>query len=212
MAFSVAATFSIIIPTLGRPTLMATLSSLVPQLESGDEVLVIRNDSHDWGAAARNSAIERARGSHLIFIDDDDEYTPDALCTMRDFASRHPDRIGIFRMRWEFWNHGTYGRVLWQEPKVEMNNVSTQMFLVPNVSGKVGRWDAEYGHDYRFIAETVALQDDPIFCDSIVARIRPDRRNVLVRIVDVHIRVGAKKIMRRLLHRRAKERHRAADR
>jgi glycosyltransferase involved in cell wall biosynthesis len=201
---SVAATFSIVIPTLGRATLIATLKSLVPQLESGDEILLIRSDDHDWGAAARNSAMERARGSHLIFIDDDDEYTPEALRTMREFATRCPDRIGIFRMRWEFWDGGKYGRVLWREPKLEINNVSTQMFLVPNIAGKIGQWDSTYGHDYRFIAATVALQGDPVFCDSIVVRIRPDRRNVLVRVLDVHLRLGAKRIVRRLYRRRAR--------
>jgi glycosyltransferase involved in cell wall biosynthesis len=193
----VAATFSIIIPTRGRSTLMATLSSVVPQLGAGDEILLIRNDDGDWGAAARNSAIERARGSHLAFIDDDDEYTHDALSTMRDFVARHPDRIGIFRMRWEFWDKGTYGRVLWDEPELKLNNVSTQMFVVPNLSGKVARWDSEYGHDFRFIAETAKLQGEPVFCEPIIARIRPDRRNLFVRIIDVHIPTGAKRIARR---------------
>ena len=197
-------TFSIIIPTAGRPTLAATLASVTPQLEAGDEILVIRSDDGDWGAIARNSAVERARGTHLLFMDDDDEYTPEALRAMRKFAADHPHKIGIFRMRWEFWHLGTYGRVLWETPELRINNVSSQMFLVPNLPGKVASWDPEYGHDYRFILNTVALQGDPLFCDTLVARIRPDRRGFFVRLATVYIPVAAKKIRRRLLGLRVK--------
>jgi len=192
-------TFSIIIPTAGRPTLAATLASVTPQLEAGDEILVIRSDDADWGARARNSAVDRARGTHLLFMDDDDEYAPEALRAMRDFAADHPERIGIFRMRWEFWHLGTYGRVLWDTPELRVNNVSTQMFLVPNLPGKVASWDSQYGHDYRFILDTVALQGDPLFRDTLVARIRPDRRGFFARLATVYIPVAAKQVRRRLL-------------
>ena len=45
------ATFSIILGTSGRPSIHRTLKSIVPQLEPGDEVLIVRDDSGDAGEA-----------------------------------------------------------------------------------------------------------------------------------------------------------------
>src|SRR5918999_78839 len=94
-----AVTFSVIVPTVARPTLAGALASVSSQLEPGDEVLVLCNRDLDLGAKARNSLMARAQGTHLIFLDDDDEYVPGALATMRRWAAEHPGRIGIFRER-----------------------------------------------------------------------------------------------------------------
>src|SRR5205823_12592825 len=125
---------SVVVPTRGRPSLLGALASIVEQLEPGDEILVRCSRDMDFGNQARQSMIERAKGSHLIFMDDDDQFSKDALVTMRRFATEHPDRVGIFRMRYRD------GRVLWTEPVLERRNVSSQMFCVPNVPGKVGSW------------------------------------------------------------------------
>ena len=79
-------TFSIVVATSGRPTLNRTLSSIAPQLEPGDEIIVVCDDTGDAGDTARMDAMPRATGSHLTFIDDDDVYAPDALEKMRRFA------------------------------------------------------------------------------------------------------------------------------
>jgi hypothetical protein len=61
------------------------------------------------------------------------------------------------------------------------------MFCVPNIPGKLGRWAcsevrvSKSGRhydtaDFDFISETVALQEEPVFCDGIVAHVRSDRR------------------------------------
>lgn len=168
--------FSVIVPTRGRRSLQATLDSVVEQLEPGDEVIVRCTRDEDFGNAARQSMVERAKGTHLLFMDDDDQFARGALATMRAFAREQPDRVGIFRMRY------LDGRVLWQEPVLELRNVSSQMFLVPNVPGKLGRWespDYERIADFRFIEGTVALQGPPVFREEIVAHIRSDRRPVL---------------------------------
>src|SRR5687767_10019318 len=95
---------SIIIPTLSRPTLRRTLLSIRPV--SPVEVLVIGDGkqpqakalvkelrtevpyqlyylkgphTENWGNEQRNMGIEKAQGNHLLFIDDDDIYIPDAL-------------------------------------------------------------------------------------------------------------------------------------
>ena len=81
---------SVIVPTRGRRSLRATLRSVVHQLEPGDEVLVRWSNDGDFGNSARQSLIERARGTHLAFIDDDDRFAPDAMATMRRAAAEHP--------------------------------------------------------------------------------------------------------------------------
>ena len=166
-------TFSVILPTRGRSTLRGTLASITEQLEPGDEAIVRCSRDEDFGNKARQSMIERAKGTHLVFMDDDDQFATGALATMRRFAAENPGRIGIFRMRY------LDGRVLWNEPVLRLRNVSSQMLCVPNVPGKLGRWESpEYERiaDYEFVRQTAELQGEPIFREEIVAHIRSDRR------------------------------------
>ena len=166
-------TFSVIVPTRGRSTLHGTLASITEQLEPGDEVILRCSRDEDFGNKARQSMIERAKGTHLVFMDDDDQFATGALTTIRRFAAENPGRIGIFRMRY------LDGRILWTEPVLRLRNVSSQMFCVPNVPGKLGRWESpEYERiaDYEFVRQTAELQGEPIFRDEVVAHIRSDRR------------------------------------
>src|SRR5918912_783779 len=167
------ATFSIIVGTSGRPTIHRTLKSVVPQLEPGDEVIVVRDDSGDAGDTPRNDAMPRARGTHLLFMDDDDVYVPDALAKMRRFADENPGRIGIFKLEY------VVGTRRWIEPELRYKNVSTQTFLVPNVPGKLGVWrhDGRQG-DFVFIEATARMQGEPIFVDDVTVLARPERNPV----------------------------------
>jgi glycosyltransferase involved in cell wall biosynthesis len=168
-------TFSVIVPTRGRKSLDAALTSITEQFEPGDEVIVRWSRDEDFGNSARQSMVERAKGTHLLFMDDDDQFARGAIATMRAFALEHPGRIGIFRMRY------LDGRVLWTEPVLRLRNVSSQMLCVPNVPGKLGRWESpEYPRvaDYEFVRGTVEHQGEPIFREEIVAHIRSDRRPV----------------------------------
>jgi len=198
-------TFSVIVPTRGRTTLRGTLRSIAPQLEPGDEVIVRCTRDEDFGNAARQSMVERAKGTHLIFMDDDDQFAEGALATMRRFAREHPGRIGIFRMRY------LDGSVLWSEPVLRLRNVSSQMLCVPNVPGKLGRWESpEYPRvaDYEFVKATAELQGEPIFREEIVAHIRSDRRplgralkRVTTPIAEARYRTAPRTRLRRLLSR-----------
>lgn len=166
-------TFSILVPTSGRRSVAATLASITEQLEPGDEVIVRCSRDNDFGHSARQSMMERAKGTHLLFMDDDDQFARGAIATMRAFARENPGRIGIFRMRY------LDGRVLWAEPVLRMRNLGTPTFCVPNVPGKLGRWESPaYPRvaDWEFICATVELQGEPIFREEVVAHIRSDRR------------------------------------
>jgi glycosyltransferase involved in cell wall biosynthesis len=169
-------TFSVIIATKGRPDLVDTFASFAGQLEPGDEVIILRDSSGDYGDAAVNDAMTRAKGTHLTFMQDDDVYAPGAFAAMREFAVQNPDRVGIFRME------STVGTRIWGEPVFRFKNVSTQNYVVPNVPGKLGRWhtDSPDGRngDWFFIKETAELQGEPILVDKVTVYFSPERNPV----------------------------------
>src|SRR4051812_23750058 len=95
---------SIIVATCGRETVNATLASITSQIVSGDEILAYYDTSGDAGDTARNRMMRQALGTHMLFVDDDDELVPGALEIVRAFARENPGRVGIFRV-----NRGLYG-------------------------------------------------------------------------------------------------------
>jgi glycosyltransferase involved in cell wall biosynthesis len=202
-------TFSVIVATSGRKTLLATLDSIVEQLGPGDEVIVRQSDDGDFGCAARRSMIPRAKGTHLLFIDDDDQYARGAFGKIRAFAREHPGRIGVFRMRYD------NGLVIWTEPVVRLANVSTQMLCVPNLPGKLGEWedDVPYHGDFAFLRSTAELQGEPLFRPEIVAFARTDRRLLRrsltrIRKLPVRVRYHARRSRLRRLGARLRQRAR----
>ena len=166
---------SVIVPTKGRPTLARTLFSLLPSLGHDDEVIIVGNAGVDWAAGwkhvfgrrfrrleygpagyfgdpQRNYGMSQATGTHLWFLDDDDEATDDALHIMRDAAQNHP----IF-FRFE---HPELGRI-WKRPELAAGNLGSPCILAPNVPEKLGRFRAEpltaRTGDWTFIHETAEL-------------------------------------------------------
>lgn len=203
-----------IIPTVGRRTLAAALASAATQLEPGDEVLVVCSNDGDLGNAARNSAIERSRGSHLVFLDDDDEYLPGAFAKMRRFADQHPDRVGIFRHRIEL----SVGRTL--EGPHEPTVGGPAGYVVPNLPGKVGRFapadlsDPRYRPlrphetseylsvrlgDEAFIYSTLRLRGDaPIWVPDVTQIIKPEKNRWRRARYRLRLRTRARRVLRRL--------------
>lgn len=184
---------SIIIPTIGRPTLTQTLDSILPQLIGGDEVLVVGDgpqpEAHEiarsklvtymeteptrcWGHAQRNLGMSAAQGEYLAFMDDDDIYLPNALFMVRAAIKEVPGKPLIFRM-----SH--LGKILWKTPKIAIDNVSTQMYVFPNLPHRLASWKPNpgvaslRGGDFLFARDTATLwgPKDVIFRKEVIARL-----------------------------------------
>jgi hypothetical protein len=153
-----------VIATSGRPTITTTLSALTPQLEHGDEILILRDSTGDWGHTPRNNALPRCNGTHLMFIDDDDHHLKGALEYVREEVAHAPDRVHLFAMAY------SDGRVVHPAWPLQIGYVDTSMLCVPNTHGKLGRWGDRYEGDYDFIASTIELRGDtPILHDDVIA-------------------------------------------
>lgn len=162
---------SVIIPSVGRPTLDAATDSC----SGADEIVVIYDQTGDHGYTARTKGIAKATSTHLAFMDDDDVYLPGAIDVMRQHAC---DRPVIFRM--DHYSHG----LLWRNQILEFGNVSTQMFVVPNRPADLGVWAPhipglrEPGGDYTFIAGCVEKMGAPVWREEITSVLRPHERQV----------------------------------
>jgi glycosyltransferase involved in cell wall biosynthesis len=169
-------TVSIMIPTISRPSLLDLVGDLLGQLANDDEIIVIGDgpqpqarammEGRDWriryfefgptrcwGHPQRNVGMSLADKDYILSLDDDDRVQPDYLSSVRQAAAECPARPLIFRM---YHKAG----ILWQDTRLEMANVSTQMFAVPNVKGRLGRWGRRYEGDLDFIKETLAFHPD----------------------------------------------------
>ena len=153
-------TFTVILPTISRPTLAQTISSCIDQLEDGDELIVVGDGRQDeaanvvesfqpanlfyveahhhgsvFGNAQRTFAMQLAlgRSSHLLFIDDDDVYVHGALDLVRQALeySDAPNSAHIFKAVWGVGHHAQ-GTVLWADREVREQNIATPMVVLPN--------------------------------------------------------------------------------
>lgn len=194
-------TFSVIVPTIGRDSLGKTLDSIATNLHKRDQVLVVGDGhqprareifyekavgynwcytessyrTHNHGNAQRDMAISFAGCTHLLFIDDDDIYLPEALDVVRPLVSLAARRPHIFRAWW-----GAPGSdFIWQEQSLSAGNVCTPMVVVANDPRFVARWsDGEQdGHsDFRFIQKTVEKMKvfgEAVWREEAIAVIRP---------------------------------------
>lgn len=186
-------TISLIIPTISRPTLARTLKSIRGQeWRVGDEVLLVGDGSQpvaralweqfglpgkffevpgpskDWGHTPRNLTHWLARGSHLMALDDDDEMVLGALALVRNTVAKNPNLPHLFRMS----GHPAVGTV-WKEKFISLGNVSTPIFLPPNISGRIGKYTPRYGGDHDFIKETCSHYEKVIWCEDVICQVRP---------------------------------------
>ena len=96
-------------------------------------------------------------------MDDDDVFTPDALAAIRRGVAQHPERVLLFRM-------DNYGTVLWRDREIRYGNVGTPMVVVPNDSARLASWRLG---DYEFIRDSCHRLGEPVWCEEVVAVVRP---------------------------------------
>lgn len=166
---------SVVVPTIGRTSLKATLKSIVSQFDLGDEVVVVGDGplilrqgmlesfgpqvryiglpvkANDWGGTPRNVGMKNAIGNYIAFMDDDDEFLPGAFKAMHEAINHYTGRTFLFRMK-----HTS--RVIWEKPEIAIGNVSTHMIVMPNTPHKHPVWEGHYEADFKFISDLMALQ------------------------------------------------------
>lgn len=165
---------SVITPTIGRESLETMLRDLIPQLGDGDEVLVIGDGPQpkayeilgkvkspfirywehgpiwNYGNPQRNIAMAEAKGDYIMFVDDDDRPAQGGVGIVKAVATQLPGRPLMFKM--PYMKH-----LIWKTREVRCGNVSGQMFIVPNVKGRLGKWSGLYTGDFDFIKSTLLL-------------------------------------------------------
>ncbi len=161
---------SVVIGTRGRPTLPRTIASINSQMLPGDELIIKWDASDDWAATPRTQGQRAATGDYLLWMDDDDIYLPEALTAVRRAIVANPGRVLIFKMR----RGEPANDVLPAENVVRIGQVSTQMFVVPNLPEKLGVWGQRSGGDFDFLASTLQkFGTDPVWVDEITTMWRP---------------------------------------
>lgn len=192
-------TLSVVLPTMGRPTLERTLGSLADQLRAGDEVLVV-SDGHitsvyeacgRWnsllgerpfrylvcktvaggvGQEQRNFALDLAQGDYVSFIGDDDIYLPGALDSIRAAERECPGARFLFR--WDSWQAG----VLWREKAVRPGWIGDHAAVFPRAAG-LARFGLHYEGDFDFIRDTLAMNPETplVWRPEMIAICRPER-------------------------------------
>lgn len=171
--------FSIILPTSGRVDLAAAARSARAQMSPQDELLIVGGGSwgeavafwvsarhvphaggRNWGHAERNAAMPQARGTHLLFLDDDDALLPGALKAMRECIAQAPERPHVFKMIMP------EGYLVPITAEVRQGNIGTPNLVAPNTPARLGVWGDRYEGDFDFIASTLAhYPDGPVWHD-----------------------------------------------
>lgn len=175
--------FTVVIPTIGRPSLPKTLASINTDLaevtvvadtfEMGDTIqeaihaeaatfgaryLEVDAGFHDWGSPQLQAGYAAAEGEYILNCGDDDVYEPFALETIK----RAIDSIAApVPMMFRTVLHPAPQRgndhpvVLWADPELRNRNITGQCFVIPNDQSKIGRWDILV--DFGFITSTIDL-------------------------------------------------------
>jgi hypothetical protein len=183
-----APTLSVVIATIGRPTLLATFESL-RQLGPADEILLITDGDHpqafvmldaaglacssqrivhrpranDWGHTLRNIYSRRANGQRVLHIDDDDVYLDGALDLVRLECSKYPGQLVVFGILLP-------GGQIPRDHQIRVGNIDTKCGALPNVPEKWGTWQRFYGGDGAFYE---SCRFEVAWCDRPIAAQRP---------------------------------------
>lgn len=169
---------TIVIPTIGRKSLLVIVGGLVKQLSNDDRILVVGDGyqpkaklmveglhpqveyveygpTRCWGHPQRNWAMLQASTTHIYTMDDDDEVLPDALGSIRKAAEEAPGKILLFKIK-----HREF--LIPDDKVIRQTNVSTQCVVVPNNPDRFGTWGDRYEGDLDFIKSSVERHPDKL--------------------------------------------------
>jgi len=185
-------TFSILIATVGRPTLQTMLDSLSPQLNEAD-CLTIVFDGHSsipngfnlsdfkcnivtfcepvalghWGHGIRNkysSLIEKR--DFVIHADDDNAYVPDAFKVIRNNCIDE-NTLYVFKMM--LMNQIVFPL----NHAIKENNIDTGLGIIPYELNNKGVWLYRYGGDGSFYEQIAQQAKKIVFSNFIIFNTRP---------------------------------------
>lgn len=173
-----------IIPTIGRPSLIRLLETIPDEPEI--EVIVVGdtyNDDfsnaialaareiigrtniywhgydggvHRWGHPQRNHGMSIANGEWLMFTQDDNIYSPNAFEVVRNAINKNYPRPLLFKIM--TWQAG----IVWNVPILREGDIDADCIVIPNVPEKLSKWSYRYNGDADFIMSTCELWDNDI--------------------------------------------------
>lgn len=195
---------TLVIPTMGRPELKRTLSSIDHQTHAdGVEVLVVADTFEGAGsqalATARTTTAEH--GSHFRWL----EYDGGQHCVgqpQRQFGMEQAaapwiafgadDNIltnGALAAIWLaitelpeqqpllFKVRTWQAGIVWRTPGVVAHtNVDADCIVVPNVPERLGRWGMRYEADFDFALETTRKWGKATFAEDLISLARPTEK------------------------------------
>lgn len=155
---------SLILPTTKERAglLIRAFASVEHQRGPGDEIVIQLDDPPhgDKGAWARNIAMRRASGTHLMFLDDDDVFLPNAFADARKAIAETPTQPILFRVRYPRDN----GLLNWRRSDgLVWGEISTLGIVVPNTP-LLPQWDGVNwtNHESKFMIEACNVLPKPV--------------------------------------------------
>jgi hypothetical protein len=173
---------SILITTIGRPTLKRQINSLLPQLLGGDRIyiaidgpytldldldvcehpqIIILNHPKTlgfWGHGLRNYYQNQLEGDFILHGDDDDMYTDTALSIIRQAIFNYGDLVDLFIFQM-FRQTSPSGQdsqlnLIPRNDVLVSGNIGTPCGVIRNRPELFGTWGLYYGGDFDFYLET----------------------------------------------------------
>jgi len=168
---------SVFLTTIGRPTLINMLKSLVNELKENDflYIAIDGNEYYDqankqiiqcissfkcnvvifyvnkslgyWGHGCRNYYQKHLKGDFILHGDDDDVYIKGSFKKIREAISTSDKQSIIFFKIIRDYRHDDF---VWKDPFLGPSNIGTPSGLIPNIPDKMGNWEYIYGGDFSF--------------------------------------------------------------
>jgi hypothetical protein len=177
--------FNVVIATAGRPTLQRMVDSIAPQLSECDYLTIIWDcEPFDlnietkatclqianpeplgfWGHGSRTRWQNELPGDYLLNGDDDDEYFPTAMDTIREHCTE--EKLYVFKMMQS-------SIVIPFTEEIKMGNIGTPCGVYPNTKD-LPEWGGFYGGDFQFYFQ-LSMHLPVEFVNRVIYLVRQDR-------------------------------------